>query len=128
MRHLMTLESFYDDTSWTRTIDGREVTITIHDLQRYLDDRGVPVTEVPVYEIFHLCAHKDKTDRETISRSDRSDLSYPIIVARDRDGIWTKVLDGMHRLLKARNKGLDAIRARVLDLSDAPDDYKFMFG
>jgi len=49
MRYIMTLESFYNDTSWTRRIGGREVTITIHDVQGYLNDRGVPSVNIFMY-------------------------------------------------------------------------------
>lgn len=127
MKYIMLFEGFYDETSWTDTIGGKKVTIKIQDVQRHLDEQGVPVTEVPVSEIFHLCAHRDKRDRETMERSERSSLDYPIIVARGDDGEWRMVLDGMHRLLKAKNHGHETIKARVLDLRTAPPEYRSMF-
>jgi hypothetical protein len=117
----------YKDTSWTDTIDGKEVTITIQEIEDYLDSKNVNIIEIPVNEVFTMCAHKDKTDSETLKRSEQSDLSFPIIVAKGLDGKWSMILDGHHRLLKAHNQGEEMIKARVLDLMTAPKEYQKMF-
>lgn len=105
--------------SWT--VGG--VTIKIADVMKYLDKNNIPVTEIPVKDVFSKCAHKDKTDKETLDRSERSDLKFPIIVLK-KNGKYHMVLDGHHRLLKAKNNNIDKIKARVFNLEDAPDEYK----
>ncbi len=45
-----------------------------------------------------------------------SDLQYPLVVIKWR-GRWT-ILDGVHRLLKARLAGLDPISVRCVDRAD----------
>ena len=74
-----------------------------------------------------MCAHKDKTAKETLQRSELSDLNYPIIITKNLNGKWGMILDGHHRLLKAHNHGDKMIKAKILDLKFAPDEYKKMF-
>jgi hypothetical protein len=120
-------ENYYQTTSWTDTIDGAEKTITIQEVEEYLDSVNAPVKEVEVDEIIHLCAHRDKTDTETLERSERANLSYPIIISRDKTGKYNMILDGMHRVLKAYNHKMLKIKARILDLREAPRDLQIMF-
>lgn len=51
-----------------------------------------------------------------LRRAQRADLAYPIHVMR-RGGRWT-VLDGFHRLVRARLEGLQEVCAMVLDEED----------
>jgi len=104
---------------------GRTI-IKTKDVQKYLDENDIPVTEIPVKDIFNKCAHRDKTDKETLDRSAKSDLKFPIIVLK-KNGKYHTVLDGHHRLLKAKNNNIDKIKARVFNLEDAPDEYKKVF-
>jgi len=120
-------ESYYKETSWTHTIDGEKITITIQDVEDYLDLNRVHIIEIPVDEIFHLCAHRNKTDSDTLNRWMRADLSFPIIVSKNENGKYNMILDGQHRILKAKNNNLKTIKARVLDLRNAPHIYKKMF-
>lgn len=120
--------SQYENTSWTKEIDGREVTITIHQVQDYLKSVSAPVIEIPVSEIYHMCCHEGKTDIKTIDRSEKSDLSYPIIIAKGLNGEWSMILDGHHRLFKAHNHKIEKIKAIVLDLNQSPREYQSMFG
>lgn len=113
--------------SWTKTIDGKKTTITVDDIQNYLDKNKVPVTKIPTKDIFNLCAHKGKKDKKTLDRSERSNLDYPILVAK-KDNEFVMILDGHHRLLKAHNNDIDKIKARVIDLDKAPTKYQKMFG
>ena len=50
-----------------------------------------------------MCAHRNKTEKETLDRSERSSLDFPIIVLK-KNGKYHMILDGHHRLLKAKNK------------------------
>jgi hypothetical protein len=130
MKLIKSFESFrileksdYEETSWT---DGG-IKITIQDVQNFLDTNDVGIINIPVDEIFHMCCHRDKTDKATIERSERSSLDYPIIIAKGLDGNWTMILDGHHRLFKAHNHGIKYIKARVLDLKESPDEYRKIF-
>jgi len=105
--------------SWT--VSG--ITIKIEDVQKYLDENNIQVVEIPIKYIFSLCAHIDKTDKRTLDRSERSDLKFPIIVLK-KNGKYHMILDGHHRLLKAKNNNIDKIKTRVFNLEDAPDEYK----
>ncbi|MFT6454782.1 MAG: disulfide oxidoreductase YuzD [Yoonia sp.] len=49
----------------------------------------------------------------------RADLAYPILICEDH-----KIIDGMHRVMKAHSEGKTTIRAHQIDLP-APD-YKNM--
>lgn len=137
MKHIKTYESFnikvkikesnhYQETHWTRDIDGEEVTITIHDVEDYLKSKNVKPIDINVDEIADMCAHKDKKDEATLKRAQSADLSFPIIIAKHK-GDWVMILDGHHRLKKAIDNNLETIKAKVLNLDDAPYDYKKMF-
>lgn len=116
--------SHYDDTSWTMDIDGKEETITIQEIQDYLKDE--PVVEIPLEDISYMGIHKDKTDEETIKRSQKSNLDFPIIISKKGDE-YTMILDGHHRLKKATDNNVKTIKAKILDLDRSPNIYKKMF-
>jgi hypothetical protein len=84
------------------------------------------VVEIPVKDIFDKCVHKNKIDKETLDKSERSDLKFPIIVLKNKRKYYM-ILDGHHRLLKAKNNNIAKIKARVFNLEDAPDEYKKVF-
>ncbi len=119
---------YYEQTSWSKYIDGEEVTITIQQVQRYLDDKKIPTIEIVVDEIYDMCCHAGKTDKQTLERSESSDLSYPIIISKGLDGNWSMILDGHHRLFKAHKHNISKIKARVIDLKEAPRIYQNLFG
>ena len=102
------------------------VRIELDDVQNYLDENKIPIEEIDVNDIFHLCTHKDKTDKETLDRSERSDLDFPIIVLKKHGG-YDMVIDGHHRLLKAKNNNISKIKARVFNLEEAPNDFQKVF-
>jgi hypothetical protein len=117
MKYIKTFESFYDETYWELE-DGTK--LTIHDVNDYLDSNNVDIVTIPVDDIKNLCIATD------VKRSEDSDLSYPIIITTNR-GEYGMLLDGHHRLLKSINNGIDNIKARVLELNDAPIEYKNLF-
>jgi len=53
---------------------------------------------------------------EFIERSNKSDLSYPLIVIKYPDGLF--IADGVHRLWKARDKGLKEVKVYLIDHLD----------
>lgn len=115
-------ESHYVDTFWEHD-DNR---LTISDINEYLDKNLVDVVYIPVSDIKHMCVHINKRDDNTLKRSEGSDLKYPIIIAT-KNGEYSRILDGHHRLLKAINNGYDKIKARIFELNDAPDIFKKIF-
>lgn len=122
IKGFMLFESHYEDTFWE--VNGNK--LTIDDLNKYLDDSYIGITDVSVDDIKHMCVHINKKDSDTLKRSEDSDLKYPIIIAT-KDRQYKYILDGHHRLLKAINNGYDKIKARIFELNDAPDIFKKIF-
>ena len=116
----------YEDTSWTMEIDGEEKTITIHEIQVFL--KKTPIIDIKVDDIKSKCIHLNKTDKETLLRSQKSDLNYPIIICKGLDGKLGMILDGHHRLKKAIDNDINMIKAKVLDLKIHHLYIKKMFG
>ena len=115
----------YKSTSWTIDMDGEEVTVKIKEIEDFLNDSKI--INIPVSKISNMCIHKDKTDKKTKSRVAKSDLSFPIIIAKGKNGKYSMILDGHHRLLKAINTNQKTIKAKVLNLKSAPKVYQKMF-
>ena len=105
------------DTSWT--VDG--VTITLNDINSYLDENKVPVVEIDTASIEDILID---TERDP-ERVDSASLEYPIILST-LNGDFYSVLDGQHRVVKSIKMGLPTIKARILDLDTAPE-YKKIF-
>ena len=118
-------KNYYEETSWSKKIDGIDVKITIQDVQKLLEN--VPIKKIPVVDIADMCVHKGKKDKKTLKRSEDSDLRYPIIISQNMKGDMNMILDGHHRLLKAINNNKDTIKARVLDISKCDVEYQKMF-
>lgn len=102
------------------------VRIEIGDVLDHLDEKGIGVSKVPIRDIFHLCIHKGKVSGEAMDRSRRSDPSFPILILK-KGGKYHMILDGHHRLLRAKNNKITHIRARVFDLEDAPPHFIEVF-
>lgn len=105
------------DTSWT--VDG--VTITLNDINSYLDENKVPVVEIDTASIEDILID---TERDP-ERVDSASLEYPIILST-LNGDFYSVLDGQHRVVKSIKMGLPTIKARILYLDTAPE-YRKIF-
>ena len=105
------------DTSWT--VDG--VTITLNDINSYLDENKVPVVEIDTASIEDILID---TERDP-ERVDSASLEYPIILST-LNGDFYSVLDGQHRVVKSIKMEIPTIKARILDLDTAPE-YKKIF-
>ena len=110
------------DTSWTRSIDGKETTITLQDLNDYLDENNVAVEEIDTKSIEDILI---ETERDP-NRVNSADLSFPIVVSKS-NGEFKGILDGQHRVVKSIQNNIPTIKARVLVLDTAPVEYKKMF-
>ena len=110
------------DTSWTRNIDGKKTTITLHDVNGYLDENNVNVEEIDTKSIEDILIDVERDS----NRVESADLSFPIVVSKS-NGEFKGILDGQHRVVKSIKNGIPTIRARVLNLDTAPEEYKKMF-
>jgi hypothetical protein len=115
MNHIKYFESFQmDDVFWEREVDGDPIRVTLSDIIDYLD-RG---EEIDPKEVEHLLIDTKRDPR----RVDSANLDYPIILT-SRGGKITSILDGNHRVVRALRDG-KKIRARILDLDTAPQNFK----
>jgi hypothetical protein len=110
-------------TSWTHVVDGREVTVSINDMLNLIKDKPVQEIKTKILEPYAL--HKTKTDEQTLANIQKSNLDYPIIVLHHPNKY--QILDGHHRLQKAINNKLPTIKARVIELSDMPEEWQRVF-
>jgi hypothetical protein len=130
MRKFSTFESYgFEDwvkTSWSIEIGGSEKSIGILELEELMSKLNSQQVEIPIDDIWHLCVHKGKRAKETKERSQESDLSFPIIICKDLEGNYSRILDGNHRLMKAKTLGEKYITAKVLDLKEVKKMKEFL--
>ena len=110
-------------TSWTDTVDGKKITVTLKDMLNLIKDKPIQEIDTKVLEPYAL--HKTKTDKETLANVQKSNLDYPIIVLHHPTKY--QILDGHHRLQKAINNELPSIKARVIELHDMPEEWQKVF-
>ena len=106
------------DTSW----EDNGIKVTLTDINDYLDEQGIEVEELDpkLFEDIIIDVERDQ------NRVDSANLDFPIIVSK-KNGEFTKVLDGQHRIVKCIKNGIDNIKVRVLDLDTAPEKFKKIF-
>ena len=108
----------WKDTSWEDD-DGK---ITIGDILDYIGDNVRNISVVDLQNKLKIQPSEVTQERERIMKSD---LQYPIILVQ-KDGEFSYVLDGNHRLAKAIMTGEEFIKAKVLYLDDknTPEEFK----
>jgi len=108
----------WKDTSWEDD-DGK---ITIGDIVDYIGDNVRNISVVDLQNKLKSQLDKVTKDEERIMKAD---LKYPIILVQ-KDGEFSYVLDGNHRLAKAIMTGEEYIKAKVLYLDDknTPEEFK----
>ena len=108
----------WKDTSWEDN-DGK---ITIGDIVDYIGDNVRNISVVDLQNKLKIQPSEVTQERERIMKSD---LQYPIILVQ-KDGEFSYVLDGNHRLAKAIMTGEEYIKAKVLYLDDknTPEEFK----
>lgn len=118
MIYLKLFEDFkIDNTFWETEVDGNPVKVTLSDVLDYLDNGF----ELDPNSISHLLIDVKRDE----SRIQSANLNYPIILA-GRRGKLISILDGQHRVVKAIRDGVN-IKARILDLDFAPENFKSVF-
>lgn len=122
-----------DGTSWGGGESGEK--ITLRDVLEYFKANNIMPKEFDTQSLFYkLSGGKEvlniieKGGEESNRRVEASSLEYPVIVVM-RDGDIKYVLDGNHRLQKAKNNDVESIQVYVLDLDDPriPELYRKMF-
>jgi hypothetical protein len=113
----------WKSTSWTDTINGKKITVTLQDLLGFIEND--PIVEISTKTLEPFALHRDKKDPETLKNVEKSDLQYPIIVLKKPNGY--QILDGHHRLQKAINNKIPKIKARLIDLKKLPKEYGMIF-
>ena len=81
--------------------------------------KNTPVKEIDPKSIkYNFSGRQDSDPSKTKERVMKADLSYPIIVVKNKAGKIFAMLDGTHRLEKALNLGLDKIKTKILNKED----------
>ena len=108
----------WKDTSWEDE-DGK---ITIGDISDYI---GNDIRNISVSDLQNKLKIQPSTVTQEKERIMKADLQYPIILVQ-KDGEFSYVLDGNHRLAKAIMTGEEYIKAKVLYLDDknTPEEFK----
>jgi lipopolysaccharide biosynthesis protein len=115
----------WQETSWEDTTnDGKLVKVTISDLFAFSKD--MPISEINVDSLKPLALHQTKTDPETLANIQKANLDYPILILNKNNGKQS-ILDGHHRLQKAITNKIPKIKAKVLNISDMPEDWQWLF-
>ena len=122
-----------DGTIWGGEESGKK--ITLRDVLGYFEVNNIKPKEFDTLDLFYkLSGGKEvlniieKGGEESNRRVEAASLEYPVIVVM-RDGDIMYVLDGNHRLQKAKNNDVESIQVYVLDLDDPriPELYRLMF-
>ena len=110
------------DTSWEDD-DGK---ITIGDVTDYI---GNNIRNISVSDLENKLGDNVSSVTQGEERIMKADLQYPIILVQ-KDGEFSYVLDGNHRLAKAIMTGEEYIKAKVLYLDDknTPEEFKRLLG
>ena len=115
-------------TSWTDTVEGKKITVTIKDMLNLIEDK--PIKEIETEMLKPYALHSIKKDEQTLANIEKANLDYPIIILHRPHKSQLKrywILDGNHRLQKAINNKLPTIKARVIELHDMPEEWQKMF-
>ena len=117
-----TISENWRDTSWEDD-DGK---ITIGDITDYL---GNDIRNISVSDLQDKLGDNVSSVTQGEERIMKADLQYPIILVQ-KDGEFSYVLDGNHRLAKAIMTGEEYIKAKVLYLDDknTPKEFKRLLG
>ena len=121
-----------DGTSW-QSEEGSK--ITLRDVLDYFQSNNIMPKTFNTEKLFYkISGNKEvlnivkKGGEESERRVKNASLEYPIIIVmRDREIKY--VLDGNHRLQKAKNEDVRCVKVYVLDLDDprTPDIFVDMF-
>ena len=109
------------DTSWQNDEGDK---ITLMDLLNATED--IPVEKVSVEELKpHLLTWDD--DEKEITKIEKSNLQYPILIFVDDNNKFISFIDGHHRAQKAVRHKLKTIKAKLIPINSLPKDMRKVF-
>ena len=109
------------DTSWQNDEGDK---ITLMDLLNATED--IPVEKVSVEELKpHLLTWDD--DEKEITKIEKSNLQYPILIFVDDNNKFISIIDGHHRAQKAVRHKLKTIKAKLIPINSLPKDMRKVF-
>jgi hypothetical protein len=109
------------DTSWQND-DGDKVTLI--DLLDATED--IPVKNIPVDKIKSKLLTWDDDDKE-VSKIEKADLQYPILIFVDGNNKIISIVDGHHRAQKAVRNKLKTINAKLIPINSLPKNMRKVF-
>ena len=109
------------DTSWQND-DGDKVTLI--DLLDATED--IPVKNIPVDKIKSKLLTWDDDDKE-VSKIEKADLRYPILIFVDGNNKIISIIDGHHRAQKAVRNKLKTIKAKLIPINSLPKNMRKVF-
>jgi len=109
------------DTSWQNEKGDK---ITLIDLLNATEE--IPVQEISVEELKPYLLSWDD-DPEEIKKIEKADLQYPILIFVTSNGEFISIIDGHHRARKAARKGLETIKAKVINIDTLPKKIRKVF-
>jgi hypothetical protein len=109
------------DTSWQND-DGDKVTLI--DLLDATED--IPVKNIPVDKIKSKLLTWDDDDKE-VSKIEKADLQYPILIFVDGNNKIISIIDGHHRAQKAVRNKLKTIKAKLIPINSLPKNMRKVF-
>jgi hypothetical protein len=114
-------EGLYD-TSWEN--EGGDK-ITLIDLLNATED--IPVKNISVDKLKPKLLTWDDDDKE-ITKIEKADLQYPILIFVDDNNKFISIIDGHHRAQKAVKQKLKSIKAKIIPINSLPKKFKKVFG
>jgi hypothetical protein len=93
--------------------DDFKIRFKVSDIIELAKDK--PIEEIDPKSINYNFSGREEDESETKKRVFLADLSYPIIVVQNEQGVIFTLLDGTHRLEKALILGLAKIKVKVMN-------------
>jgi hypothetical protein len=109
------------DTSWENEKGDK---ITLIDLLNATEE--IPVQKISVEELKPYLLSWDN-DPEEIEKIEKADLQYPILIFVTSNGEFISIIDGHHRAQKSVRKGLETIKAKIINIDCLPKHIRKVF-
>lgn len=115
--------SWLNENALTSTYwENKGIRLTLKDVLSYLDKNDIKSEYINPKELKKILIDTERDEE----RVNKSNLRYPVIVTRQNNK-FISILDGNHRVEKALKNNVNKIKVRVLDLDNAPEEYKKVF-
>ena len=108
------------EDKWTRGKD----TVTLKQLLRITKD--IPVTKMLTKKLMKHALHGDNP--EEMSKIDKTNLKYPVLVLVNDDNSIKYILDGHHRIQKANKNNFKSVNVKLIKFSKLSKNFKKVLG